>query len=93
MIICRMGAPDLSTPIPHSQSRTFGHVRHDRNRVIMPYLATWLTVSKDDKRAISTAAAHAERAAAFLHGLQPQAAAPELPDAGERGRLDGPYTR
>ena len=78
-----MGAPDLSTPIPHSQSRTFGHVRHDRNRVrIMPYLATWLTVSKDNKRAISTAAAHAERAAAFLHGLQPQAAAPdsEMPE-------------
>jgi len=33
-----------------------------------------LTVLKNDKRAIFTAAAHAERAAAFLHGLQPQAA-------------------
>lgn len=39
------------------------------------YLANWLTVLKNDKRAIFTAAAHAERAAAFLHGLQPQAAA------------------
>ncbi len=38
------------------------------------YLASWLTVLKNDKRAIFTAAAHAERAAAFLHGLQPQAA-------------------
>jgi antirestriction protein ArdC len=55
-----MGAPDLSNPIPNSQSRTFGHVRRDRNRVrIMPYLATWLTVLKDDKRAIFTAATHA----------------------------------
>jgi antirestriction protein ArdC len=50
---------------------------HDRNCVkIMPYLATWLTVSKDDKRAIFTAA-HAERAADFLRGPQPQAPAPE----------------
>jgi hypothetical protein len=48
----------------------------------MPYLATWLTVLKDDKRAIFTAAAHAERAADFLRGLQPQAPAPdsEMPE-------------
>ena len=38
------------------------------------YLQTWLTVLKNDKRAIFTAAAHAERAAAFLHAKQPQAA-------------------
>jgi antirestriction protein ArdC len=37
------------------------------------YLQTWLTVLKNDRRAIFTAAAHAERAAAFLHSLQPQA--------------------
>jgi antirestriction protein ArdC len=37
------------------------------------YIAHWLKVLKDDKRAIFTAAAHAERAAAFLHGLQPEA--------------------
>jgi antirestriction protein ArdC len=45
------------------------------------YIANWLKVLKDDKRAIFTAAAHAERAAAFLHGLQPQTetrADPEL---------------
>ena len=39
------------------------------------YIANWLTVLKNDKRAIFTAAAHAERAAAFLHGLQPGAVA------------------
>jgi len=36
------------------------------------YIASWLKVLKNDKRAIFTAAAHADRAAAFLHGLQPQ---------------------
>jgi antirestriction protein ArdC len=34
------------------------------------YLASWLEVMKSDKRAIFTAAAHAQRAADFLHGLQ-----------------------
>jgi antirestriction protein ArdC len=34
------------------------------------YLATWLEVLKNDKRAIFAAAAHAQRAADFLHGLQ-----------------------
>jgi len=38
------------------------------------YLASWLTILKNDRRAIFTAAAHAERAAAFLHAKQPQAA-------------------
>jgi antirestriction protein ArdC len=37
------------------------------------YIESWLRVLKNDKRAIFTAAAHAERAAVFLHGLQPQA--------------------
>lgn len=37
------------------------------------YIANWLTVLKNDKRAIVTAAAHAERAARFLHDLQPGA--------------------
>jgi antirestriction protein ArdC len=37
------------------------------------YIANWLKVLKDDKRAIFTAAAHAQRAADFLHGLQPGA--------------------
>ena len=36
------------------------------------YIATWLTALKNDKRFIFTAASHAQRAADFLHGLQPQ---------------------
>jgi antirestriction protein ArdC len=35
------------------------------------YIASWIKVLKSDKRAIVTAASHAERAAGFLHGLQP----------------------
>jgi len=38
------------------------------------YIAHWLTVLKDDKRAIFRAAAHAQRAADFIHRLQPPAA-------------------
>ena len=34
------------------------------------YLASWLEVLKSDNRAIFTAAAHAQRAADYLHGLQ-----------------------
>ena len=34
------------------------------------YMASWLKVLKEDKRAMVTAAAHARRAADFLHGLQ-----------------------
>jgi antirestriction protein ArdC len=35
------------------------------------YLASWITVLKNDPRAIFTAASHAQRAADFLNGLQP----------------------
>ncbi len=35
------------------------------------YIAHWLSVLKNDKRAIFRAAAHAQRAADHLHGLQP----------------------
>ncbi len=34
------------------------------------YLASWLKVLKEDSRAIFTAAAHAQKAADFLHGLE-----------------------
>lgn len=37
------------------------------------YIATWLQVLKNDKRFIFTAAGHAQRAADYLHSLQPQA--------------------
>lgn len=36
------------------------------------YIASWIDVLKNDRRAIFTAAAHAQRAADFLHGLQPK---------------------
>jgi antirestriction protein ArdC len=40
------------------------------------YIGSWIKVLKNDKRAIFTAASHAQRAADFLHGLQkPQEAA------------------
>jgi antirestriction protein ArdC len=43
------------------------------------YIASWIKVLKNDRRAIFSAASHAQRAADFLHGLQkavsPQAAA------------------
>jgi antirestriction protein ArdC len=38
------------------------------------YIASWIKVLKDDKRAIFSAASHAQRAADFLHGLQTTAA-------------------
>lgn len=41
------------------------------------YIASWIEVLRGDKRAIFSAAAHAERAMKFLHGLQPAAADPE----------------
>ncbi|RFB76641.1 ArdC family protein [Methylovirgula sp. 4M-Z18] len=37
------------------------------------YLDSWLRVLTDDRRAIFQAAAHAQRAVAYLHDLQPQA--------------------
>ena len=39
--------------------------------VVRHYLNHWLKVLNDDKRAIFQAAAHAQRAVDFLHGLQP----------------------
>lgn len=41
------------------------------------YIQGWLKVLKEDKRAIFSAAAHAQRAADFLHGLQSPADAKE----------------
>jgi len=36
------------------------------------YIQSWLNVLKKDKRAIFSAASHAQRAADFLNGLQKQ---------------------
>jgi antirestriction protein ArdC len=41
------------------------------------YIASWIKVFKDDKRAIFSAASHAQRAADYLHGLQKPAAEAE----------------
>jgi antirestriction protein ArdC len=41
------------------------------------YIAIWIRVLKNDKRAIFTAAAHAQRAVDFLHGLQAPASVQE----------------
>jgi antirestriction protein ArdC len=37
------------------------------------YIESWLKVLKSDKRAIFSAASHAQRAADYLNGLQPSA--------------------
>jgi hypothetical protein len=50
------------------------------------YLGHWLTVFKEDKRAIFSAAAHAQRAADYLNGLQQQ----EVSRAAEEGRGHAP---
>lgn len=42
------------------------------------YLALWLKVLSNDKRFIFSAAAHAQKAAVFLHGLQPSRLAETL---------------
>jgi antirestriction protein ArdC len=44
------------------------------------YLASWLKVLKEDKRAIFSAASHASKAVEYLHGLQPQPILTEEPE-------------
>jgi antirestriction protein ArdC len=46
------------------------------------YVGHWLKVLRDDKRAIFTAAAHAQRAVEYLHSRQPGPAEPEAVAAG-----------
>lgn len=50
------------------------------------YLGHWLSVLKEDKRAIFSAAAHAQRAADYLKGLQPDAQAAQVQEAEEEER-------
>ena len=47
------------------------------------YIASWLQVLKNDKRAIFTAASHAQKAADYLNGLQPQTDAATADDMQE----------
>ena len=42
------------------------------------YIQSWLTVLKNDTRAIFTAASHAQKAADFLKNLQPQTEEPAV---------------
>jgi antirestriction protein ArdC len=48
-----------------------------RSCVHAAYIAPWITGLKKDKRAILSAAAHAQRAVDFLHGLPPAATVAE----------------
>jgi antirestriction protein ArdC len=46
--------------------------RNPHSSPLRDYSATWLTVLKNDNRAIFQAAAHAQRAIDYLHKLQPE---------------------
>ncbi|WP_254509544.1 ArdC family protein [Anatilimnocola floriformis] len=65
-LVAELGAAFLSADL-----RLTPEVREDH----ADYVANWLKVLKDDKRAIFTAASHASRAAEYLHFFQPQPAA------------------
>ncbi len=60
---------ELGARFPLRRSRH--HARGSR-RIMPPISRHWLKVLKDDKRFIFTAAGHAQRAADYLHSLQPQ---------------------
>ena len=69
----------FATAIPLSRSSLLASVFLSADLGITPeiredhasYIANWLTVLKNDKRAIFTAASHAQKAVDYLHGLQP----------------------
>lgn len=65
-LVAELGAAFLSADLELTPE-----VREDHSA----YVASWLKVLKDDKRAVFTAAAHAQRAVDFLHGSQPKAGA------------------
>src|SRR6202521_1460339 len=50
------------------------------------YIGSWITVLKNEKRAIFSAAAHAQRAVDYLHSLQPR-------QTGEERAAAGPFFR
>ena len=56
------------------------------------YIASWLEVLKNDKRFIFSAASYAQKAADYLHSLQPKAEAGNGPRPGSavRGREGWP---
>src|SRR5271154_940368 len=60
-LVAELGSAFLSADLELAPS-----VREDH----AAYIASWIKVLKNDKRAIFTAASHAQRAVDFLHGLQ-----------------------
>ena len=65
-LVAELGAAFLSADLALSPEPRPDHAA---------YLGHWLNLLKSDKRAVFSAAAHAQRAADYLHGLQPQAPA------------------
>jgi antirestriction protein ArdC len=57
-----------ATPRPLCRSRNTPEVREDH----AAYIGHWLKALQDDKRLIFAAAAHAQRAADYLHSLKPK---------------------
>jgi antirestriction protein ArdC len=60
-LVAELGSASLSADLELTPE-----VREDH----ASYIASWIKVLKDDKRAIFTGASHAQRAADYLHGLQ-----------------------
>jgi len=56
------------------------------------YIASWLQVLKNDKRAIFSAAAHAQKAVDYLHGLQATAEGRAARAAGHQVRIAARYS-
>ena len=56
---------------PRATERRADHAAH---------IASWLQLLRNDKRFVFAAAGHVQRAADYLHGLQPRAISPEPPE-------------
>lgn len=61
-LVAELGAAFLCADLALTPEPGAGHAA---------YIQSWLKVLRDDKRAIFSAASHAQRAADFLHALQP----------------------
>jgi antirestriction protein ArdC len=71
-LVAELGAAFLCADLELARGEPDG-VREDH----AAYMASWLKVLKGDKRVIFTAASHAQKAAGYLHSLQPNAHHPE----------------
>lgn len=70
-LVAELGAAFLCADLALTPEPGTGHAA---------YIQSWLKVLRNDKRAIFSAAAHAQKAADFLHGLQPMIEQPEQQD-------------